>query len=423
MLCAPSMRPVPSHLISGTLLGVWLVLTSACAGRPSERPRQSPVPTHPQLSAPATVGSPKTLAPTGSDITPYALDAAPFATGFSAPLFATHAGDGSGRVFVVEQSGRVKAVSRTGEVAAGTFLDLSARVSSGGERGLLGLAFSPDYATDRQLFVDYTDVDGNTVVSRFISRSPDAGDAASEEIVLRIGQPAANHNGGWIGFGPDRMLYVATGDGGGGNSQNGQRLDTLLGKVLRIDVLGRRPYAIPPNNPDLGPGVMPEIWLYGLRNPWRMSFDRITGDLFIGDVGASTQEELDVIPAGQSGLNLGWPLAEGTTCQSPCPSGLTTPFFAYGRDVGSVVTGGYVYRGTAQPDLVDQYLFGDYARGTISTVSAMDAVRGTATPRQVLATDFAISSFGEDEDGELYLTDAGGGGVYHLVAATVQASP
>lgn len=326
--------------------------------------------------------------------------------------FATNAGDGSGRLFVLEQGGLIRALGPDGVEVQPSFLDISDRVSSEGERGLLGLAFSPDYEQDHQLFVDYTDLDGNTVISRFTA--VDRADPSSEEVVLQIEQPAANHNGGWVGFGPDRMLYVAMGDGGGGGSANGQRLDTLLGKVLRIDVLGQPAYGIPPGNPALGPNSRPEIWLYGLRNPWRMSFDRATGDLFIGDVGGGLQEELDVVPQGESGLNLGWPRAEGTNCTQPCPTGLAPPFFSYGRDIGSVVTGGYVYRGARYPKLRGYYVFGDYAGGTLSVISAEDALRGSATPVQLLDTTYAISSFGEDEGGELYVTDLAGGGVFRI---------
>jgi glucose/arabinose dehydrogenase len=294
------------------------------------------------------------------------------------------------------------------------FLDISDRVSSGGERGLLGLAFSPDYRQDHRLFVDYTDLDGNTVISSFSVPDKTRADPQSEDVILAIEQPAANHNGGWIGFGPDRMLYVATGDGGGSGSANSQRLDSLLGKVLRIDVLGKRPYEIPDGNPALPGNSRHEIWLYGLRNPWRMSFDRDTGDLFIGDVGAGSQEEVDAVAAGASGLNFGWPDAEGRLCREPCPAGLTDPVLVYGRDIGSVVTGGYVYRGGRYPKLRGWYVFGDFARGTLFAISAAGALRGAANPIQQLDSDYAISSFGEDESGELYLTDLSGGAIYHV---------
>jgi glucose/arabinose dehydrogenase len=391
------------------------LLTASCG--------TSAVPSPTTTSSPS-VASSASAPPTSPSATSSAVPATsefgltPVAAGFSAPLFITNADDDSGRLFVVEQSGRIKAVRADRSGSAALFLDIAERVTSGGERGLLGLAFSPDFVTDRQLFVDYTDLNGDTVVSRFRAATNDRADASSEEVILRIDQPAANHNGGWIGFGPDRMLYVATGDGGGGNSENGQRLDTLLGKVLRLDVLGGRPYVVPAGNPDLGSGARPEIWLYGLRNPWRMSFDRQTGDLFIGDVGGGSQEELDVVPHGQSGLNLGWPRAEGDLCASPCPTGLTQPFYAYGRDIGSVVTGGYVYRGSEYPQLRGQYFFADFAKGTISMVPAAAALSGRATPELILPTGFAISSFGEDESGELYVTDLSGGGVYRLTPMT-----
>jgi glucose/arabinose dehydrogenase len=398
---------------AATVLGV---LTASCgmSAVPSRTARTSP-------SVASSASAPPTTSPSAtSNAVPATSEfgLTPVAAGFSAPLFITNANDDSGRLFVVEQSGRIKVVRADRSGAPALFLDIAERVTSGGERGLLGLAFSPDFMTDRQLFVDYTDLNGDTVVSRFRAPTNDRADASSEQVILRIGQPAANHNGGWIGFGPDRMLYVATGDGGGGNSENGQRLDTLLGKVLGIDVLGGRPYVVPGGNPDLGPGARPEIWLYGLRNPWRMSFDRQTGDLFIGDVGGGSQEELDVVPHGPSGLNLGWPRAEGRLCASPCPTGLTQPFYAYGRDVGSVVTGGYVYRGSEYPQLRGWYFFADYAKGTISMVPAASALSGRATPELILRTKFAISSFGEDESGELYIADLSGGGVYRLTPKT-----
>jgi glucose/arabinose dehydrogenase len=396
-------------LAAATVLGL---LTASCGTTavPSPTARTSP-------SVASSASAPPTTSPSATSSAVPATSEfglTPVAAGFSAPLFITNANHDSGRLFVVEQSGRIKVVSADRSGAPALFLDIAERVTSGGEQGLLGLAFSPYFVTDRQLFVDYTDLNGDTVVSRFRAPTNDRADASSEQVILRIGQPAANHNGGWIGFGPDRMLYVATGDGGGGNSENGQRLDTLLGKVLRIDVLGGRPYVVPGGNPDLGPGARPEIWLYGLRNPWRMSFDRQTGDLFIGDVGGGSQEELDVVPHGQSGLNLGWPRAEGHLCASPCPTGLTQPFYAYGREIGSVVTGGYVYRGSEYPQLRGLYFFADYAKGTVSMVPAVTALSGRATPELILQTGFAISSFGEDESGELYVADLSGGGVYRL---------
>jgi glucose/arabinose dehydrogenase len=305
-------------------------------------------------------------------------------------------------------------------MAAEPYLDIARRVSSGGERGLLGLAFHPGFATNGRLFVDYTDVNGDTVVAEYRGDAMRA-EGDTERVVLRIAQPAANHNGGWLGFGPDGKLYIATGDGGGGASENGQRLDTLLGKLLRIDVDAGQPYAVPPDNPFAAGtrGEQPEIWTYGLRNPWRVSFDRQTGDLFLGDVGATSFEEIDVLPAGTSGVNFGWPRMEGFECrvEGGCPEDLTRPVHAYGRDVGSVVTGGYVYRGAEQAKLQGAYVFGDYATGAIWGFPAEAALRGRVEPVLLAQTSLSISSFGEDEDGELYLTDISGGGVHRVLAS------
>ncbi|MGZ8438836.1 MAG: PQQ-dependent sugar dehydrogenase, partial [Candidatus Limnocylindrales bacterium] len=234
------------------------------------------------------------------------------ADGLTGPVDVADPGDGSGRLFVVEQAGRIRIV-RGGRVADGPFLDIGAEVKSGGEQGLLGLAFHPDFPADPRFFVDYTDLDGNTVVSEFHldAADPNLADPGSERRLLHIDQPYPNHNGGGVVFGPDGMLYIATGDGGsGGDPQgNGQRTDTLLAKILRIDVASRpagadRPYAIPADNPFAGvAGASPEIWLTGLRNPWRIRFDSVSGDLWIGDVGQSAWEEIDVARAGVGGLN------------------------------------------------------------------------------------------------------------------------
>jgi glucose/arabinose dehydrogenase len=270
-------------------------------------------------------------------------------------------GDGSGRVFVVEQSGRIRIV-RDGSLVETPFLDIVDRIASGGERGLLGLAFHPDFPEDPRFFVNYTDRNGDTVIAEYelLASDPDAGDPNSERVLLQIDQPFPNHNGGAVVFGPDGMLYIATGDGGsGGDPQgNGQRLDTPLGKILRIDVddpgSDGRAYGVPDDNPFLAdPGAMPEIWLTGLRNPWRIRFDDATGDLWIGDVGQGEWEEIDVARAGASGLNYGWNRMEGFDCFEPrdgCDqSGLTLPVAVYGHGLGCAVIGGVVVRDPNQP--------------------------------------------------------------------------
>ncbi|MEO8208568.1 MAG: PQQ-dependent sugar dehydrogenase, partial [Chloroflexota bacterium] len=297
-------------------------------------------------------------------------------------------------------------------------LDLRSAVSTGGERGLLGQAVHPRFASDPRVFVDYTDVDGNTVVAsyRVAANDPDRLDPATATRVLSVDQPYGNHNGGALAFGPDGKLYVSLGDGGsGGDPQgNGQRLDSLLGKVLRLDVNGASssPYDIPGDNPFVSrDGARPEIWLTGLRNPWRIAFDRATGDLWIGDVGQGHWEEIDVAPAGVGGLNFGWNTMEGRHCFSPgsgCDSaGLTTPKTEYGHDLGCTVIGGGVYRGTAQPLLSGGYVFADYCSGRIWAIPvASDG--GGADPIQVGETGSGTSAFGEDADGELYAANLDG---------------
>ena len=236
------------------------------------------------------------------------------------PLAVTHAGDGSGRIFVLEQRGQIRIV-RDGQLLGDPFLNIGDRLTAGGERGLLGLAFHPDFPNDPRFFVNYTDLEGDTVVSSFAAEAgADRADGNSEVVLLRIDQPYPNHNGGALAFGPDGYLYISTGDGGSGGDphDNGQRMDTLLGKILRIDVdggSGDAHYAVPPDNPFVDQsGALPEIWHLGLRNPWRMSFDRETGDLWIGDVGQGSWEEVDVARAGSGGLNFGWNRVEGFEC-------------------------------------------------------------------------------------------------------------
>ncbi len=344
----------------------------------------------------------------------------PVARGLSRPVAVADAGDG--RLYVAEQGGLVRVVEG-GRVLPGAFLDVSSGISTGGERGLLGLAFSPDYASSGRLYVDHTDRQGAAVLVRYLrDASADRVDPASAQVLLRVAQPYANHNGGGLLFGPDGFLYWGLGDGGsGGDPQgNGQDPGTLLGTLLRLDVSGEglRPAA---GNPFLErPDARPEVWLYGLRNPWRFSFDRATGDLYIGDVGQNAYEEIDRIPAGSAGgANLGWNVMEGDHCYRPAQgcdrAGLTLPIVTYPHAAawGNSVTGGYVYRGSALPELQGAYLFADFGSGRVWT--ARPASDGTWTVELLLETGFNVSTFGEDAAGELYLADYAGGVLYKLV--------
>jgi glucose/arabinose dehydrogenase len=334
------------------------------------------------------------------------------------PLAIVAPPDGSGRLFVATQDGRIWVVSKGGAVTSIPLLNIGQRITSGGERGLLGIAVHPRFPSDPRIFVDYTDLNGNTVVSSFSLDPADTSrlDPGSEHIIFTTAQPFPNHNGGALLFGPDGDLYTSLGDGGGGGDPfgNGQRLDTTLGKILRIDVDhsdSGRAYAIPAGNPFVGnSSARPEIWLYGLRNPWRMSFDRATGYLWIGDVGQEKWEEVDVARAGTGGLNFGWNRMEGLHCYAPAngcdTSGLTLPVAEYGHGPECTVIGGYVYRGSAFPALQGGYLFADYCSGTLFAISA--AVTGRTTPVVVGKAKSGISAFGEDAAGELYAANLDG---------------
>lgn len=353
---------------------------------------------------------------------PEDLILSPVADALQDPILVTHAGDGSGRLFVVEQSGRILIIE-DGQVLATPFLDISAAVQDGGERGLLGLAFHPTYAQNGRFYVNYTareNGDLTTRVSRFqVSANPDVANPASESVLLRVTQPDSNHNGGHLAFGPDDYLYIAMGDGGGSNDtfRTAQDLGSLLGSLLRIDVDGGTPYAIPSDNPLLAvDGARGEIWAYGLRNPWRYSFDRLTGDLWIGDVGQVSREEVDLQLVGDGGgQNYGWPCREGTIANPgaptdvDCPAPLEEPVMDYPRGEGRSITGGYRYRGSI-PGLRGVYVFGDFISGRI-WFATPDNGRWERTLWQ--DTALLISSFGEDQAGELYVVDHGGE-VYRL---------
>lgn len=345
------------------------------------------------------------------------------AGGFEAPVHITHAGDDSGRLFIGEQTGRIR------ELDNEIFLDITDRVRSpfaggGSEEGLLSLAFPPGYGFGKDHFyVYYTRKDGNNQVSRFsLSENPEIADPNSEEAIITLDHPIYdNHNSGQLFFGGDGYLYISTGDGGGGGDpdNNGQNPNSLLGKVLRIDVeAGIDPYQIPPSNPFVGkPDHRAEIWALGLRNPWRFSFDRQTGDLYLGDVGQSSWEEVNIQPAGsQGGINYGWNIMEGFECYNAAhcdDQGLTDPVLVFPTHMDGTcsITGGYVYRGQDYPDLSGLYTYADYCNGKIWRLNNQ---AGDWVNQLLLDTDLRISTFGEDENGELYLADISTGDVYQV---------
>ena len=334
---------------------------------------------------------------------------------FTSPVQVTHAADGSGRLFVVQQDGKIFIIKNSLLVPQ-TFLDLGNLLIYGGERGLLGLAFHPDYPTTPYFYVNYTRLsDGDTVIARYtITADPDIADPSSASVLLTVDQPYSNHNGGQLLFSPlDGYLYIGMGDGGsGGDPENrAQNPNTLLGKMLRLDVDSASPYAIPVDNPYVGIAGRDEIWALGLRNPWRFSFDRLTGDLYIGDVGQNAWEEVDFQAAGTpGGVNYGWRCREGMhnynfefSCQALT---LTEPVAEYSHSLGCSVSGGFVYRGQTFPNISGRYFYGDYCSGRIwSFYQTSSAPVGFSTPILELDSPLSISSFGEDESGELYIAD------------------
>lgn len=333
------------------------------------------------------------------------------------PVYVTSPPDDE-RLFIVDQSGRIRIMSDGGMLDE-PFLDISREVSFGGEQGLLGLAFHPDFASNGRFFVNYTNRAGDTrIVSYQVSADADVADPASATVLLAIDQPAGNHNGGWLGFGPDGYLYIATGDGGGGGDtyNNGQNFDSLLAKLLRIDVDGPAPYGIPPSNPFANGGGVPEAFALGLRNPWRVSFD---GDLiYIADVGQGAWEEISVIEVDMPGTNLGWSIMEGAHCYDArtCDStGLMPPVYEYDHGEGCSITGGYVYRGSALPALTGHYFFADYCEGFVRSFLLEDGQPTNLVDwTDTIGNLGNITSFGQDSAGELYITVAGGG-IYKIV--------
>jgi glucose/arabinose dehydrogenase len=348
----------------------------------------------------------------------------PIVEGLRRPLYVTHAGDGTGRLFIVQQGGIIQVWDGT---TTSVFLDISNLVSASAnqdvysERGLLGLAFHPDYAENGLFYVNYTDRAGHTAIAKYtVSDDPNVADENSAEIIFTQLQPFPNHNGGHMVFGDDGYLYVALGDGGaaGDPLSAGQNTDMLLGKILRLDVNAESEYTIPADNPFVNGGGAPEVWSYGWRNPWRFSFDRTTGDFYIGDVGQNQWEEINFEPADSTGgLNYGWSAMEATHLYnaSSVPEGVVMPIAEYNHSDGSCsVTGGYVYRGEAIPDLQATYLFSDYCSGVLRYAYKDDS--GAWQSDILLQTGMQVSSFGEDETGELYLIDYNGT-VYKFVPA------
>jgi glucose/arabinose dehydrogenase len=332
--------------------------------------------------------------------------------GLQNPVGLAHAGDRSGRLFILEQEGRIR-ILQDGELLPQAFLDISERVVCCGERGLLGIAFHPNYTQNGYFYINYTELQGQqltSVIARYqASADANAADPNSEVRILEQPQPYNNHNGGGLEFGPDGFLYIGLGDGGsaGDPQGNAQSLDTWLGKLLRIAVDSGEPYTIPVDNPFVQGGGLPEIWAYGLRNPWRFSFDHLSGDLYIGDVGQGSWEEIDFLPAGSlGGANFGWDYYEGAhPYEGSPPSGLAIidPVAEYSHSLGISVTGGYVYRGSKLSEWQGVYLYGDYGSGNIWGL--LRRADGTWENSLLFQTNANITSFGVDERGEIYLVD------------------
>lgn len=339
--------------------------------------------------------------------------------GLERPVGIEHAGDGTNRLFILEQPGVIRIV-RDGRLVTEPFLNLRDQVDCCGERGLLGLAFHPDYVENGYFYINYIDLNGNTVIARFqVSGDPDRAERDSEIKVLGVEQPFPNHNGGAVVFGPDGYLYLGLGDGGSAGDPlgNAQNTNVLLGKILRLNVSaslqdeGSAFYAIPPDNPFARGGGAPEVWAYGLRNPWRFSFDRLTGDLYIGDVGQGSWEEIDYLPAPLAGgANFGWNYREGAHpyggIEAPPGLELTEPIAEYDHSFGISVTGGFVYRGEKLPEWSGIYLYGDYGSGLIWGLFRDQT--GNWQNRLLFQTGATITSFGEDEAGELYFVSYDG---------------
>jgi len=433
------MKSRPTLSVLGFILILGFGLTACSPGQPTSVPTLLPTavmelpsqaPTQPVEQSPVTETPPQSTqtqpvspVPSLTSVTafpdPAQFDWVQVADGLTRPTAMADPNDGSGILLVLEQPGTIRLI-QDGVLSAELFMDLTGRVGSGGnEQGLLGIALDPDYAQNGLFYLNYTDKNGDTVVARY-HRMPDSihGDPNSEEVVLKIAQPYANHNGGDLKFGPDGYLYIGMGDGGsGGDPQgNAQNPDTLLGKMLRIAPGDSNGYSIPPDNPYASVGGRQEIWALGLRNPWRFSFDRLTGDLFIADVGQNKYEEVNFLPAGSPpGANFGWNYREGKhDYEGSVPDGinLIEPIFDYEHGQGCSVTGGYVYRGQTLPEFYGVYLLTDYCTGYIWGL--LPDVNDQWQSSLLFEFSGNVSSFGQDAAGELYLMDQAGGGLYRL---------
>ena len=401
-------------LLASVLIG-GLVL-AACSGDDDQ-----PGPTS-QAGADATSPPSATAQPSQpATVDPPPLGLQEVASGFQRPTFVTNAGDGSGRLFVLEKPGRVRIV-KDGALVNAPFLDITSLVrASGNEQGLLGLAFHPEFADNGRFWVAYTALDAKNTVAeyRVTDSGSDRADPGTAKVLIAQPDQYPNHNGGMLAFGPDGYLYISMGDGGssGDPDGNGQDKSSLLGKLLRVDVDGGDPYGIPDSNPFADDsGAKPEVWAWGLRNPWRFSFDRETGDIWIADVGQNKYEEIDFQPAdSRGGENYGWNEMEGEECyRSGCRTeGFVRPVFAYDHGKGCSVTGGYVYRGEAIRGLAGGYLFTDYCSGTLWLTSRNGDRFET---EEIGALPDGVSSFGEDEAGELYVVLDQGGSLQRIVA-------
>ena len=395
-----------SHKIQIIILGVLLAVAVVLVGwLLLRKPSVTPTPTSNTATQPPKV------------------QLALYATGLNKPTSIVSTGiAGDKRLFVLDQSGKIMIVNASGTVVKEPFLDISRLVLFGGEAGLLGMTFSPKYATDGYFYINYIDTELNTVVSRYkVSSDANTADTSTAQVILKLKQPYQNHNGGALVFGPDGYLYIALGDGGSGGDpeQRAQDLSTLLGKVIRIDV-SQLPYKSPSDNPFISiAGARPEIWDLGLRNPWRISFDSKTHELYIADVGQGGVEEINVEPASRGGNNYGWRCYEGDKefkldgCKAR--DQYVFPSISYDHADGRCsVTGGYVYRGKNYPALDGSYFYGDYCGGQ---VYRMDRKDGKFTPTQVADTPYKISTFGQDSSGELYAADFAAGAIYQLQIA------